>query len=231
MAIYEVVQMHDSTDTTKLQFPKVPLEAIIQDPDHRSAPFGTPARVMELLSMSATAPTPTKADQHYFNTATRKIHTSSASGQTFVWDTNGSEPQAGVLYKVASSGNSSEGETLYVKSIDAQGEGLHLLGIWQYQGPFRAVGVRSGTTWVVAVEAGNVYAGWNEYGVPRHVDGITLTSGQSLYLVGSAGSPSPTFQYTTDATATGDFRVRIAYNSAGNLVQCQYGDIHTAALQ
>ena len=154
MAIYEVVQMHDSTDTTKLQFPKVPLEAIIQDPDHRSAPFGTPARVMELLSMSSTAPTPTKADQHYFNTSTRKIHTSSASGSSFVWDTNGSEPQAGILYKVAGSGNSSEGDTLYVKSIDAQGEGLHLLGIWQYSGPFRAVGVRSGTTWVVAVEAG-----------------------------------------------------------------------------
>ena len=78
---------------------------------------------------------------------------------------------------------------------------------------------------------GHIVAGWNEYGVPRHVDGITLTAGQSLYLVGIAGSPNPTFQYTTDATVQGAFRVRIAYNNAGSLVQCQYGDIHTAALQ
>lgn len=231
MSTYEVVQMHDAADATKLQFPKVPLEAIIQDPDHRSAPFGIPARVMELLSMSSTAPTPTAANQHYFNTATRKIHTSSASGQSFAWDASGSDPQAGVLYKVTDSGSLSTGDTLYVKSIDAQGVGLHLLGIWQYQGPFQVAGVRSGTTWVVAVEAGNVYAGWNEYGVPRNTAGITMTAGQSLYLVGTAGSPNPTFQYTTDATVQGAFRVRIAYNNAGSLVQCQYGDIHTAALQ
>ena len=37
--------------------------------------------------------------------------------------------------------------------------------------------------------------------------------------------------YTTDATVQGAFRVRIAYNNAGSLVQCQYGDIHTAVLQ
>lgn len=231
MSTYEVVQMHDSADATKLQFPKVPLEAIIQDPDHRSAPFGIPARVMELLSMSSTAPTPTATNQHYFNTATRKIHTSSANGQSFAWDVSGSEPQAGVLYKVVNSGSSSTGDTLYVKSIDAQGVGLHEVLFSGYTGPFRCHGTLNSTTWTVQVEAGNVYAGWNEYGVPRNTAGITMTAGQSLYLVGTAGSPNPTFQYTTDATVQGAFRVRIAYNNAGSLVQCWYGDIHTAALQ
>jgi len=227
MSTYEVIQMHDAQDSSKLQFPKVPLEALIEDVNHLTTPYGIPARVTELLALSATAPTPTKAGQHYYNTATHKIHTSETSGATFTWDA-GQEPQAGILYKVPQQSGSSD--TLYVKSIDALGIGLHAIGVYQYNGPFWCAGVKSGTTWVVAVESGNVYAGWKEYTVARNTSGITLEAGQTLYLVGTNGSTDATFQYTTNASVTGDMRVRIAYNNAGNLVQCQYGDIQTNAL-
>ena len=236
MPEYQIIQMKapNTADVTveDLAFPKVPLEALIEDPDHRNTPYGTPARVVLLNAIQATAPAnPTAADQLYYNTATRKIVPAKASGNTFVWDTDAShmeDPQAGLLYKVRASGSARD--TLYVKSIDALGVGIHALEMVQYTGPFRCAGSREDTTWVVTVDPGNVYAGWKEYQIPADTSGITMTAGQSLYLVGTSGSTDATFQYTTDATAAGDMRVRIAYNNAGNLVQCQYGDIQTSAL-
>ena len=236
MPQYQIIQMKapNTEDVTveDLAFPKVPLEALIEDPDHRNTPYGIPARVVLLNAIQATDPAnPTAADQLYYNTATHKIIPAKASGNAFVWDTDVShmeDPQAGLLYKVRASGSARD--TLYVKSIDALDAGISALEMVQYAGPFRCTGSREDTTWVVAIQEGNVYAGWKEYQIPADTSGITLTAGQSLYLVGTSGSPNATFQYTTDDTVAGDMRVRIAYNDSGTLVQCQYGDIQTSAL-
>lgn len=229
MPSYEIIQLHDSSDQTKLQFPKVPLEALIEDPDHKDIPFGTPVRVIELMAIvtTGTIPTPTKAGQHYYSAATRKLYTSTAAG---VWD-NGVVPANGSIYKVSSPGSTSD--TLYVKSIDINGASLSPLVLTGYVGPFLCMMAGgSGTTRTCVIATGKVYAGWKEYTIPAVAvaNAISVASGETIYLVGTNGSPDATFQYTTDVTATGDMRVRIAYNDGGTLVQCQYGDIQTSAL-
>ena len=122
MAEYEIVKFHDADDPTKLQFPKVPLEALCESPDTvDAAPWGIPIRCVELLAMSATAPTATKVGQCYYNTGDHKLYTAIAPQGVVNWNT-GEELPDGLLYKLYQPGSTRD--TLYVKSIGQSGSSL-----------------------------------------------------------------------------------------------------------
>lgn len=118
MSRYEIIQFHDSVDSTTLQFPVVPLEAIVESVDARSTPIGIPASVTSLSYMTSTAVAPTSSGQKYYNTSDHKIYTAVSSGAAYVWNA-GEEPAAGTLYRGKISGATSD--TLYIKSVDYEG--------------------------------------------------------------------------------------------------------------
>lgn len=230
MSTYQVIQLHDSVDSTTLQFPKVPLEALIEDPNHRLTPFGIPVRAVVLTSMAPTSSPPEKANQRYYNTESHKLYTAIQSGAALVWD-DGEYPQDGILYKVSQPGATSD--TLYVKSIGMDGVGLAKLTFDRtvaYSGPF-AVGYTRYTdgTCTCSVDSGKVFAPWSAYDVPLE-SGIVVSANEDLYIVGSSGASAISFQYTTNPVMQGDMRTRVAHNAGGVMIQCQYGDILLAGI-
>ena len=230
MPEYQIIQLHDSVDSTTLQFPKVPLEALIEDPNQRLVPFGIPVRAVVLTSMASAFSPPEKANQRYYNTESHKLYTAIRSGAALVWDA-GEYPQDGILYKVSQPGVMSD--TLYVKSIGTEGVGLAKLAFDRtvtYSGPF-AVGYTRYTdgTCNCSVASGKVFAPWSAYDVPLE-SGIVVSANEDLYIVGSSGASAILFQYTTNPVMQGDMRTRIARNAGGVMIQCQYGDILLAGI-
>ena len=118
MSQYQVIQMHDPADPSKLQFPRVPWEAICESPDKLTTSIGFPALVTSLSNITSNTPTPNKVNELYYNESTRKIYKAVSSGGSLQWD-SGSQPSPGVLYRGRNAGETSD--TLYVKSIDQQG--------------------------------------------------------------------------------------------------------------
>lgn len=118
MSQYQVIQLHDPVDSTTLQFPRVPWEAICESPDKLTTQIGFPATVTSLSNITSNTPAPTSVNELYYNEATRKIYKAVSSGGSVQWD-SGSQPEPGVLYRGRQAGETSD--TLYVKSIDSQG--------------------------------------------------------------------------------------------------------------
>lgn len=243
---YQIVQMNAPLPRASesdpiievLTFPKVPIEALIEDADHRLTPFGMPARAVLLNAYSPTAPAaPTAINQRYYNSTSRKIIPAKASGNAFVWDTDEShmeDPQDGMLYAVRQNG--SIGDTLYVKSVGIGVTSLEALVIrptvnMTYNGPF-AVSYTTGADNVCtcAISAGAVFRGTHEkYDIPAATN-LTVPSGASLYMrLNGPDNPDDPLgvAYTTDWDETSQFRVRIAVNQNGVMVQCQYGDVYS----
>lgn len=118
MSQYQVIQLHDPADSTTLQFPRVPLEAICESPDKLTTQIGFPATVTSLSNITSNTPAPTSVNELYYNEQTRKVYKAVQSGGSVQWD-SGSQPEPGVLYRGRQAGDTSD--TLYVKSIDSQG--------------------------------------------------------------------------------------------------------------
>lgn len=247
MAEYEIVKFHDSDDPTKLQFPKVPLEALCESPDTvDAAPWGIPIRCVELLAMadSEHIPTATKVGQCYYNTSDHKLYTAVSVSGNARWN-NGEEPPAGFLYKVVSPGSTRD--TLYVKSIDEDAVTLEPLAlnhmeptneiVQTYQGPFAVTYTHGDNKSCNCVVAGGlVFRDTNKiYQIDASVSVIAVANGESLYMRlqdrdEEPDSPLRVTYTTAQSDETGQFRVRLAYNNNGNMVQCQWGDVYTASI-
>ena len=245
---YQIVQMNAPLPRASesdpiievLTFPKVPIEALIEDADHRLTPFGMPARAVLLNAYSPTAPAaPTAINQRYYNSTSRKIVPAKASGNAFVWDpTNATDPQDGLLYAVRQNG--SIGDTLYVKSVGIGVASLEALVIrptvnMTYNGPF-AVSYTTGAdnTCTCAIAAGVVFRNTHEKTDVPAATNLTVPNGASLYMKLRDPDTEPgdplVVTYSTEWDDDSLFRVRIAVNQNGTMVQCQYGDVYSDSI-